>query len=221
MSTPPPPPPSSNAPSTAQQQQQQHQQPHEAPSAPASPLAKRPRTMAAAESAPATTKVEDAPSLLVKKLSGKARAPTRGSAQAAGYDLYAYANPVLSSRGKAKHLTRLRIESAQATTIPGHGKALVETDLAIAVPAGTYGRIAPRSGLASKHHLATGAGVIDADYRGPVKVLLFNHGADAFEVGEGERVAQLVLERIYTPAVVVVEELEESVRGAAGFGSTG
>ena len=67
----------------------------------------------------------------------------------------------------------------------------------------------------------TGAGVIDADYRGQVKVLLFNHGEKDFEVKEGDRVAQLVLERIYTPEVVEVKELEESVRGAGGFGSTG
>jgi dUTP pyrophosphatase len=83
------------------------------------------------------------------------------------------------------------------------------------------GRIAPRSGLASKHHIDTGAGVIDADYRGEVKVLLFNHAEKDFEIRVGDRVAQLVLERIYTPEVQVVEELEESVRGAGGFGSTG
>ena len=75
--------------------------------------------------------------------------------------------------------------------------------------------------MASKSHIATGAGVIDADYRGQVKVLLFNHGETDFQVKEGERIAQLVLERIYTPDVQVVEELEESVRGEGGFGSTG
>lgn len=63
--------------------------------------------------------------------------------------------------------------------------------------------------------------MIDADYRGQVKVLLFNHGDKDFEVKEGDRIAQLILERIYTPEVVEVEELEESVRGAGGFGSTG
>lgn len=83
------------------------------------------------------------------------------------------------------------------------------------------GRIAPRSGLASKNFIDTGAGVIDADYRGPVKVLLFNHSDADFAVKEGDRVAQLVLERIYTPDVLEVQELEESVRGAGGFGSTG
>ena len=67
----------------------------------------------------------------------------------------------------------------------------------------------------------TGAGVIDADYRGQVKILLFNHGDVDYSIAEGDRIAQLVLERIYTPEVQEVAELEESVRGAGGFGSTG
>lgn len=87
---------------------------------------------------------------------------------------------------------------------------------------GIDGRIAPRSGLAAKHMIDTGAGVIDADYRGQVKVLLFNHHQETdFAVKEGDRVAQLILERIYTPEIRVVEELEVSVRGVGGFGSTG
>ncbi|EON96937.1 putative deoxyuridine 5 -triphosphate nucleotidohydrolase protein [Phaeoacremonium minimum UCRPA7] len=143
--------------------------------------------------------LEQSPPLLIKKLSDKARAPTRGSAFAAGYDIYA----------------------AKETVIPARGKGLVDTDISMAVPAGTYGRIAPRSGLASKHFIDTGAGVIDADYRGQVKVLLFNHSDADFTIQEGDRIAQLVLERIYTPEVVEVAELEESVRGAGGFGSTG
>ncbi|KAH8675801.1 dUTPase-like protein [Xylariales sp. PMI_506] len=180
-------------------------------SPPTSPPAKRVKTAdttvpimssnsnSTATAAPAAAPLDQAPPLLIKKLSEKARTPTRGSAFAAGYDLYA----------------------AKETVIPARGKALVDTDLAIAVPAGTYGRIAPRSGLASKHFIDTGAGVIDADYRGQVKVLLFNHADADFEIKEGDRVAQLVIERIYTPEVVEVAELEESVRGAGGFGSTG
>lgn len=82
-------------------------------------------------------------------------------------------------------------------------------------------RIAPRSGLAAKHSLATGAGVIDYDYRGEVKLIIFNHSDTDFEVKAGDRMAQLVLERIVTPDVVVVEELEGTERGAGGFGSTG
>ncbi|KAF3055719.1 Deoxyuridine 5'-triphosphate nucleotidohydrolase [Daldinia childiae] len=143
--------------------------------------------------------LDQSPPLLIKKLSPAAKLPTRGSPFSAGYDLYA----------------------AHPTTIPSRGKALVDTDIAIAVPAGTYGRIAPRSGLAAKHFIDTGAGVIDADYRGQVKVLLFNHSDADFAVAEGDRVAQLVVERIYTPEVLEVQELEESVRGAGGFGSTG
>ncbi|KAI1436741.1 deoxyuridine 5'-triphosphate nucleotidohydrolase [Xylaria sp. CBS 124048] len=143
--------------------------------------------------------LEQAPPLLIKKLSEKARLPTRGSAFSAGYDMY----------------------SSQATTVPARGKALVDTDIALAVPAGTYGRIAPRSGLALKHSIQTGAGVIDADYRGQVKILLFNHGDADFVIAEGDRIAQLVIERIYTPEVVEVAELDASVRGAGGFGSTG
>lgn len=166
---------------------------------PTSPSQSIEATMSASESSVPVTKVSAEPPLLIKKLSDKARLPTRGSAFAAGYDLYA----------------------AKDTVVPSRGKVLVDTDISMAVPEGTYGRIAPRSGLASKHMIDTGAGVIDADYRGQVKVLLFNHGEKDFEVKEGDRVAQLVLERIYTPEVVEVKELEESVRGAGGFGSTG
>ncbi|KAL3481175.1 dUTPase-like protein [Aspergillus californicus] len=181
---------------------------HKAPSLPASPLAKRTKpdttktaTMGSNENPVATAPTASTPisSLLVKKLTSSATAPTRGSAFAAGYDLY----------------------SAKEITIPAKGKALVDTGLAIAVPEGTYGRIAPRSGLASKHFIDTGAGVIDADYRGEVKVLLFNFSDVDFTIKEGDRVAQLILERIYTPEVMIVEELAESVRGAGGFGSTG
>ena len=139
------------------------------------------------------------PPLLVKKLAPSASIPTRGSAFAAGYDLYA----------------------SKDTTVPSHGKVLVSTDISIATPEGTYGRVAPRSGLAVKNFIDTGAGVIDADYRGEVKVLLFNHSDKDLEVKVGDRIAQLVLERIYTPEVQEVESLEESVRGAGGFGSTG
>ncbi|OTA55515.1 dUTP diphosphatase [Hypoxylon sp. EC38] len=169
---------------------------------PTPPPAKRVKTTSTETMASTTTEVptlSQSPPLLIKKLSNTAKLPTRGSAFAAGYDLYA----------------------SQATSIPARGKALVETDISIAVPAGTYGRVAPRSGLASKHFIDTGAGVIDADYRGPVKVLLFNHSETEFPVAVGDRIAQLIVERIYTPEVVEVQELEESVRGAGGFGSTG
>src|SRR5271156_4072350 len=98
------------------------------------------------------------PTLQVSLLSPKAKVPTRGSAFAAGYDLY----------------------STSETVIKAHDRAVVSTDIAIAVPEGTYGRIAPRSGLAVKHGIQTGAGVIDADYRGEIRVLLFNHSNEDY-----------------------------------------
>ncbi|KAI1006592.1 hypothetical protein K3495_g1627 [Podosphaera aphanis] len=159
---------------------------------------KRARVDSSLATAPNDVPSVEAP-LRVKKISDKARLPTRGSALAAGYDLYA----------------------VRETRVPARGKALVQTDLVIGVPPGTYGRIAPRSGLASKHMIDTGAGVIDADYRGEVKVLLFNHGEEDFVINEGDRIAQLVLEKISTPEVVEVETMDETTRGAGGFGSTG
>ncbi|KAH8830626.1 dUTPase-like protein [Flagelloscypha sp. PMI_526] len=137
--------------------------------------------------------------LLIKRLSPKAKLPTRGSAISAGYDLY----------------------SAERKTVPAHGRALVDTQISIAVPLGTYGRISPRSGLAAKFGIDTGAGVIDADYHGNIFALLFNHSDEPFEVEEGDRVAQLVIEKIENPEIVEVQELPYSARGTKGFGSTG
>ncbi|KAG5440725.1 hypothetical protein PCK2_000161 [Pneumocystis canis] len=137
--------------------------------------------------------------LLIQKLSDRATIPTRASTLAAGYDIY----------------------SSYDALVPAYGKALINTDIAIAVPCGTYGRIAPRSGLALNASISTGAGVIDADYRGEVKVLLFNHGNNDLQIKQGDRIAQLILERICTPDVAVVECLEETTRGSSGFGSTG
>ncbi|KAL1336381.1 hypothetical protein HN51_030750 [Arachis hypogaea] len=137
--------------------------------------------------------------LRVKKLSNNAVLPSRASPLSAGYDL----------------------SSAVETKILARGKALVATDLSISIPEGTYARIAPRSGLALKHSIDVGAGVIDADYRGPVGVILFNHSDVDFEVKVGDRVAQLILEKIVTPDVVEVEDLDSTVRGEGGFGSTG
>lgn len=137
--------------------------------------------------------------LLVQRLSAHARLPVRGSPSAAGYDL-----------SSAKHMV-----------IQGHSKAVVPTDLSIAIPEGHYGRVAPRSGLAVKHFIDVGAGVIDSDYRGPLGVVLFNFGDNAFEIKVGDRIAQLIIEKIATPDVVDVASLNETERGAGGFGSTG
>ncbi|KAF7140589.1 hypothetical protein RHSIM_Rhsim06G0034500 [Rhododendron simsii] len=137
--------------------------------------------------------------LRVKKLSEKAVLPSRASPFAAGYDLC----------------------SSTEVTVPARGKALAPTDLSIAIPEGTYARIAPRSGLAWKHSIDVLAGVIDADYRGPIGIILFNHSDADFEVKAGNRVAQLIIEVIMMPEVVEVEDLDSTVRGAGGFGSTG
>eukprot|EP01099_Mayorella_cantabrigiensis_P006338 TRINITY_DN5246_c0_g1_i1.p1 TRINITY_DN5246_c0_g1~~TRINITY_DN5246_c0_g1_i1.p1 ORF type:complete len:141 (-),score=37.38 TRINITY_DN5246_c0_g1_i1:71-493(-) len=138
-------------------------------------------------------------SLLVKRLSPNAQLPKRGSPHAAGYDLF----------------------SAEEAAVPARGRLLVKTDISISIPDQHYGRVAPRSGLALKNGIATGAGVIDADYRGPVGVLLFNHSDEDFCIKIGDRVAQLVIEKISTPDVVEVDSLDSTVRGAGGFGSTG
>lgn len=105
--------------------------------------------------------------------------------------------------------------------MPARGKELVKTDIQIEVPYGTYGRVAPRSGLAWKNFIDVGAGVIDQDYRGNVGVILFNHSDVAFEVKKGDRIAQLICECITYPKVVEAESLTDTVRGAGGFGSTG
>jgi dUTP pyrophosphatase len=143
--------------------------------------------------------VEAPAALRVKKLSRNAVLPSRGSAMAAGYDL----------------------SSAYECMVPARGKALVKTDLSIAIPVGTYARVAPRSGLAWKHSIDVGAGVIDADYRGPVGVILFNHSDTDFTIHAGDRIAQLILELIVTPQVLEVEDLDATTRGEGGFGSTG
>ena len=137
--------------------------------------------------------------LKVQKLSNNAALPKRSTDGAAGYDLCA----------------------SQDCTIPAGGKGLVHTGLAISFPAGLYARTAPRLGLALKRFIDVGAGVVDSDFRGEVGVILFNHGDQDFEVKMGDRIAQLILERIDTPPVEEVQGLDDTVRGFGGFGSTG
>lgn len=137
--------------------------------------------------------------LLIKKLSNFASLPTKGSKLAAGYDLY----------------------SAYDYVIKARGKEMVKTDLQLAIPEGCYGRVAPRSGLAWKNSIDVGAGVIDQDYRGPLNVILFNFSEDDFEVKRGDRVAQLICEKIEQTDLQEVEDLDVTERGVNGFGSTG
>ncbi len=102
-------------------------------------------------------------------------------------------------------------------------RALVPTGMAMALPAGYEAQIRPRSGLAYKHGITclNTPGTIDADYRGEVKVLLINHGTEAFTINRGERIAQMVIAPITQPEFERVTDLSDTVRGAGGFGSTG
>jgi len=105
---------------------------------------------------------------------------------------------------------------------PG-ARALIPTGFAMALPAGYEAQIRPRSGLAYKHGVTclNTPGTIDADYRGEVKVLLINHGQDAFTITRGERIAQMIISPITQPNFLQVEDLDETLRGEGGFGSTG
>ena len=139
----------------------------------------------------------------VKKLRENATIPTRGSEQAAGYDLYACIDA--------------------AVTIKPHTTEKIGTGLAFAVPDGYFGAIFARSGLAAKQGLrpANCVGVADSDYRGEVCVGLCNVSDKPYVIEPDERVAQMVIAPVLTPEIVEVEELSDTNRGAGGFGSTG
>ena len=133
------------------------------------------------------------------KLHADAKLPTRGSDKAAGLDLY----------------------SIETVTLGPGERIAVKTGLAVAIPEGFYGRVGPRSGLAIKHGIDTLAGIVDCDYRGQVLCALINLGQERVTLEKGERIAQLVIEAIITPQPVWADSLEETMRGAGGFGSTG
>mgnify|MGYP000392150425 CR=1 FL=1 len=102
-------------------------------------------------------------------------------------------------------------------------RAMVETGIAIALPAGFEAQVRPRSGLAAKNGVTVlnSPGTIDADYRGEIKVILINHGDEAFTIERGMRIAQLVIAPVTQVAWNAVADLDETARGAGGFGSTG
>jgi dUTP pyrophosphatase len=140
--------------------------------------------------------------LRVRRLDPRARLPTRAYPGDAGLDLYALEDGVLE---------------------PGE-RAAIRTGIAVEIPDGEAGLVLPRSGLAARHGIAlvNSPGLIDAGYRGEVRVLLLNTDRSVrFEVASGDRIAQLVVVKIQTPAVVEVEELAVSERGPGGFGSSG
>ena len=136
------------------------------------------------------------PAILVEVTNGQL--PTRGSLESAGLDLYA-----------AQHVTIL---PSQQEKVP--------LGIKFQVPEGTYGRIAPRSGLASKG-IDVAAGVVDRDYTGEVQVILVNNSQSPFEVSKGDRVAQLIMEKCDYAEIRQVKQLPKTQRGNGGFGSTG
>ena len=113
--------------------------------------------------------------------------------------------------------------SAEDVTLAPGARHAVATGLAVAIPAGFEIQVRPRSGLALKHGITVPntPGTIDSDYRGELKVILINLGNDPFEVRRGDRVAQLVLAPVTRATWLAVDELDETARGAGGFGSTG
>lgn len=142
-------------------------------------------------------------SIRVKVLREGASLPTYGSAEAAGADLYACLDmPVTIEPGKT---------------------VFIPTGISLEVPKGCAGLIYARSGIACKRGLAPAnkVGVVDSDYRGEIIVALHNHGTVSQTIAHGERIAQFVITPVLTPAYEVVQELSDTVRNTAGFGSTG
>ncbi|MEA2001714.1 MAG: dUTP diphosphatase [Actinomycetota bacterium] len=109
-----------------------------------------------------------------------------------------------------------------ANLAPGEW-AMIPTGIAVAIPDGHAGLVAPRSGLAARHGISVvnGPGVVDAGYRGEINVILINHGTEPLKLSRGDRIAQLVVVPVVLPELVEVDELPESTRGAGGFGSSG
>lgn len=138
-------------------------------------------------------------SLKVFKLHSNASTPKMATAESAGYDLSA--------------LEDCKIMPRQS--------AILRTGIIVKIPSGYYGRIASRSGLAVKKNLEVGAGVIDSDYRGEVLILLRNHGDEPQFIESGNKCAQLILTKYIAAPVEVVSNLDDTARGANGFGSTG
>ena len=134
-----------------------------------------------------------------KKLDARATLPTRGSPAAAGLDIYCI----------------------EEVTIGPRERHLAKTGLAVAIPHGYYGRIAPRSGLAVKQGLDVLAGVIDSDYRGEIGCLLYNTSDETIHLPAQSKICQLIIEKIELPTAVWADDLTDTSRGSGGFGSTG
>jgi len=136
----------------------------------------------------------------IKLIDKNSKIPTRGTDHAAGYDLY----------------------SLHDYYVYPHEKTMIKTGVIMEIPTGYYGRIEPRSGLALRHGIDVLAGVIDSDYRGELGVILYNtHKEETFTVKAGDRIAQIIFEKYYKFDFEIVDQLEETIRGSGGFGSTG
>jgi len=131
-------------------------------------------------------------------MAAKATLPSRGSRFTAGHDLYAQKDVL----------------------IPAQGQKLIGTRIAIGIPQGTYVRIVPQSGLLYKESIGIGGGVIDTDYTGEVKVTLMNYGKRSYQGQEGDRIAQMIIEKIDMSGIMEVDNLQITNRGNKGFGST-
>ena len=140
--------------------------------------------------------------LYIKKIYPDSIIPTKGSSEAAGYDLYS------------------RFTNINEMVLP-YSSILVSTGIAMKIPYGYYGRIAPRSGFSVKTGLIVNAGVIDSDYRGEVKILFQNFNDKHISIHTGEKVAQIIIEKIAHCDVLEVDDLDVTTRGSNGFGSTG
>lgn len=139
------------------------------------------------------------PPLLIKRLDKDVELPIRATPLSAGWDIYC----------------------RESVDIPPGRRATLSTGIAVVIEPGWYLRIAPRSGLAAKQGYNVHAGVIDADYVGEIRVALINHGDETIEFRAGDRIAQAILERCSTGALIEITELPDSERGAGGLGSTG
>ena len=113
------------------------------------------------------------------------------------------------------------ITASEKIAIPPRERTLVSTGVRLEIPEGYVGLIWPRSGLAVKKGIDCGAGVIDSHYRGEVKVLLFNHSDNEFQIEPGDRIAQILIQKVERVEFHLVEQLNETARSDAGFGSTG
>ena len=130
------------------------------------------------------------------KLSSNIKTPSKSTKFAVGLDIYSPADYIISAKDQA----------------------IIPTSLRIQVPPGHYGHLCSKSGLAMQHHIHVGAGIIDPDYTGEVKVLLLNLGHKPFQVSSGDAIAQLILEKVSTPILHIVGTLPSTNRGDRGCG---